>query len=65
MSTFLPPSSFPLQIPDRGCDVPRTHEHEGSGRADAQRAKQELFLLRRVDPQQRQGKLRNSYYPGV
>jgi hypothetical protein len=39
-------------LPDRGRHVPRAHEHEGGGRADAQRPEQELLLLRGVDPQQ-------------
>ncbi len=38
------------QIPDSICDVSRENEHEGGGRADDQRAKQELFVLRGVDP---------------
>jgi len=32
--------------------VPRPDVDEGSGRADAQRAEQELFVLRGVDPEQ-------------
>ncbi|KAE8810820.1 Tubulin beta-5 chain [Hordeum vulgare] len=34
--------------------VPWQDEHQGGGRADDQRAEQELILLRGVDPQQRQ-----------
>merc|ERR1711937_156889 len=34
--------------------VPWPHVHQGSRRADAQRAKQELLVLCRVDPQQHQ-----------
>jgi hypothetical protein len=34
--------------------VPGQDEHQGGGRADDQRAEQELLLLRGVDPQQRQ-----------
>merc|ERR1712126_209898 len=45
-----------------GCrHVPRSYEHEGGGRTNAQRSEQELFLLRRMDPQQRQDRrLRHS-----
>ena len=46
--------SAPWALPDGVCHVPRPHEHQGGGRADAQRAKQKLLLLRGVDPQQRQ-----------
>ncbi len=38
------------QIPHGICDVSRQNEHEGGGRADDQRAEQELFVLRGVDP---------------
>merc|ERR1712146_550823 len=34
--------------------VPRPHVDQGGRRADAQRHQQELVVLRRVDPQQRQ-----------
>uniref|UniRef100_A0A804LBY6 Tubulin/FtsZ GTPase domain-containing protein n=1 Tax=Zea mays TaxID=4577 RepID=A0A804LBY6_MAIZE len=44
----------PRPVPDGVRHVPRQDEHQGGGRADAERAEQELLLLRGVDPQQRQ-----------
>ena len=41
-------------LPHCGRHVQGKDVHEGGGRADAQRPEQELLLLRRVDPQQRQ-----------
>merc|ERR1712124_153343 len=35
--------------------LPRPHVHQGGRRADAQRLQQELLVLRRVDPEQREG----------
>lgn len=46
------PTAWPLLDGSHG--VPRPHVHEGGGRADAERPEQELFVLRRVDPQQRE-----------
>merc|ERR1712118_85589 len=44
----------PRPIPYRCCDVPRTDVHQGGGRTDAQRAEQELLVLRGMDPEQHQ-----------
>ncbi|AQK63996.1 Tubulin beta-4 chain [Zea mays] len=44
----------PRAVPDSVRHVPGQDEHQGGGRADDQRAEQELLLLRGVDPQQRQ-----------
>ncbi|KAI4818399.1 hypothetical protein KUCAC02_011741 [Chaenocephalus aceratus] len=50
----------PWTLPDGGRRVPRPHVHEGSGRADAERAEQEQQILRGVDPKQREdGRLRH------
>ena len=43
-----------LQVLDRGRRFPRPHVHEGGRRADVECAEQELLILCRVDPQQRQ-----------
>ncbi|KAJ9550080.1 hypothetical protein OSB04_022623 [Centaurea solstitialis] len=41
-------------IPHRLCHVPRQDVDQGGRRADDQRAEQELVILRRVDPEQRE-----------
>merc|ERR1712129_530650 len=41
-------------LSDGVCDVPRSDEHEGGRRADAQRPKQEQLVLRGMDPEQYQ-----------
>ncbi len=41
-------------LPHGVSHVPREDEHQGGGRADAQRPEQELVLLRGVDPEQRE-----------
>ena len=54
----LRPEARPL--PDGGRHLPRPHVDEGSRRANVERAEQELFLLRRVDPEQREdGRVRH------
>ncbi|KAJ1633912.1 hypothetical protein T492DRAFT_611411, partial [Pavlovales sp. CCMP2436] len=44
----------PRPLPHRRRPLPRAHVDQGGRRADAQRAEQELVLLRRVDPEQHQ-----------
>merc|ERR1711998_27563 len=44
----------PRPLPHRVGPLPRPHVDQGGRRADAQRAEQELVLLRRVDPEQPQ-----------
>eukprot|EP01084_Bolivina_argentea_P053536 98290_1 len=39
----------PRTLPHRRCALPRPHEHKGGGRATAECAEQEFFLLRGVD----------------
>merc|ERR1712227_134551 len=57
---FFMPGFATLTIPHRRHHVPRTHVDEGGRRANAQRAEQELELLRRVDPEQREdGRVRH------
>ena len=51
----------PRTLPNGGRHFPRSHVHEGGRWADVERPEQELFLLRWMDPQQRQDRrLRHS-----
>merc|ERR1712224_1110847 len=44
----------PRALPHRHGPLPRPDVHKGGGRADAERAEQELLVLRGVDPKQHQ-----------
>ena len=50
----------PQSLPHRSRHLPRSHVDEGGRRTDAQHPEQELVLLCRVDPEQREdGRLRH------